>query len=185
MANFGITNSTVAGFGSSQAPMTAAYKTLVLAAASTQGAGVNTGNGQLRRGKIYDILVGTNGTPADQAMEFQLSRATVTTSSGTTFAGVLSSVSSAMSLDLADVGAQGFLVANSSNEGGISLLATPAPWYVGVNQRASYRWVCAPGSEIIFPAVSSATGGNGLCLQARSPTGYTGTATGGVMFQEQ
>src|SRR5438876_887002 len=128
MANFGISNSTVAGFGSSQAPMTTAYKTLVLAAASTQGAGTNTGNGQLRRGKLYDLLVGTNGTPADQAMEFQLSRATVTTSSGTTIAGVLSSISSAMSLDPADVQAAGFFAVNSSNEGGISLATVPAQW---------------------------------------------------------
>lgn len=184
MANFGISNSTVAGFGSTQAPISAAYKTLVLAAASTQGSGVSATNGSLRRGKIYDLLVGTNGTPADNYVEWQISKATVTTSSGTTFAGVLSSVSSAMALDPADVGAFAFMVANSSNEGGISLITAPSAWYVGVNQRASYRWVAAPGSELVYPAVSSATGGNGLCLQARSAA-YTGTATGNVLFAEQ
>src|ERR1035437_1309397 len=116
MSNYAITNSTVAGFGSTQAPISGAYKTLCLAAASTQGSGVSATNGTLRRGKLYDILVGTNGTPADNYMEFQVSRAVITTSSGTTFAGVLSSVSSALTLDQADVGLAAFLVANSSNE---------------------------------------------------------------------
>lgn len=182
MANYAITNSTVAGFGSTQASVAATYKSLCIVAASTQGYG--SAGASLRRGKLYDILVGTNGTPADNYMEFQVSRATITTSSGTTFAGEMSSVSSGMALDLADVGMAGFVAANSSNEGGITLTTVPAPWYVGINQRASYRWVSAPGSEIVYPAISSASGANGLVLQVRSG-GYTGTATGAILVQEQ
>jgi hypothetical protein len=52
-----------------------------------------------------------------------------------------------------------------------------------VNQRASYRWVAAPGSEIVYPANTSATGNNALSLQARSAA-YTGTVTGAVMVSE-
>jgi hypothetical protein len=84
MANYQISNSTVAGFGTQQAPLAVRPTRPSCYAASTQAAGVNTGNGSLRRGKIYDILVGTNGTPADNYLEWQISKATVTTSSGTT-----------------------------------------------------------------------------------------------------
>jgi hypothetical protein len=44
--------------------------------------------------------------------------------------------------------------------------------------------VAAPGSEIVYPAVSSGTGSNGLALKVRSG-GYTSTVTGTLMFQEQ
>jgi hypothetical protein len=42
-----------------------------------------------------------------------------------------------------------------------------------LNQRASYRWVAAPGGEIVVPA----TANNGLGFQVLSTGGgYTGTA---------
>lgn len=67
---------------------------------------------------------------------------------------------------------------NSSVE--TNLTYTNSIWNVGVNSRASYRWVAAPGSEFVYPAVSSA----GLGLRALSGS-YTGTATGAVLFSEQ
>jgi hypothetical protein len=181
MANYAISNSTSNGFGSSQAAVSGTYKTLCAVGASTQ-ANVTQGSG-LRRGKLYDILIGTNGTPADNYMEFIVQRATLLTS-GSAWTGSLSSASSGFALDTADPNMAGFSAANSSNEGQVSLASLPSPWYVGINQRASYRWVAAPGSEILYPAVSSATGQNGLVLQTRSG-GYTGTATGNVLLQEQ
>lgn len=178
---YGISNSTVAGFGSSQAAMTTTYKTVCCVAASTQ-ANVTQG-AALRRGKLYDILIGTNTAPADNYLEFVIQRATITTS-GSAWAGSLSSISSGMSLDLADGNMGGFAGVNSSNEGQVALASIPQIWYVGINQRASYRWVAAPGSEILYPANSSATGQNGLVLQARSGA-YTGTVTGDILIQEQ
>lgn len=182
MANYGITNSTAVGGGNTQQAMAATYKTLVAAANSTATTST-LGAGMLRRGKIYDILVGTNGTPADNFMEFDCTRITL----GSTPTGIvntlISSISSALALDPADNG--GFVNAvtiNSTAEVGIA--ATNEVWYVGVNQRASYRWVAAPGSELVWPAVSSATTGGGLALRARSGA-YTGTATGNVLWQEQ
>lgn len=180
MANFTIANSTGVGAGSSQAAMTTTYKTLVLVGNST-GTTANTGGGMLRRGRLYDILIGTNGTPADNYMEFDVTRVTMGASS--VLAGGISSVSSALGLDPAD--SYGFVAMagiNSSVE--TAFTATQEVWYVGINQRASYRWVAAPGSEFVYPANSSATGGNGLALRARSG-GYTGTATGNILFQEQ
>lgn len=179
MANYAVANSTVNGFGSSQAAVATTYKTICAVAASTQS---GSGNVALRRGKLYDILVGTNGTPADNYMEFDVIRATMLTS-GSGWAGSLSSVSSAITLDMADGTVAGLLAVNSSNEGQITQVGQDV-WYVGINQRASYRWVAAPGSEIVYPAVSSATGSNGLALRVRSGA-YTGTATGTVLNSEQ
>lgn len=180
MANFAIVNTTGVGAGSAQSNMTTTYKTLVLVGNSTGTTSV-VGGGALRRGKIYDILVGTNGTPADNYMEWDVTKVTMGASS--VLAGGISSVSSALSLDPADN--NGFVAMagiNSSIE--TAFTALQQLWYVGVNQRASYRWVAAPGSEIVYPAASSATGGNGLGLRARSGA-YTGTATGTVLFTEQ
>ena len=180
MANFTISNSTGLGAGSSQAAMTTTYKTLVLVGNSTTST-TTIGSGALRRGKLYDILVGTNGTPADNYMEFDVTRVTMGTSS--VLAGGISSVSSGLGLDLADnYGFVAMAGINSSIE--TAFTATTEVWYVGVNQRASYRWVASPGSEFVYPAASSATGNNGLALRARSG-GYTGTATGNILFQEQ
>lgn len=180
MANFSLVNSTGMGAGSSQAAMTTTYKTLVLVGNST-GTTTVVGGGALRRGMIYDILIGTNGTPADNYMEFDVTRVTMGASS--VLGGGVSSVSSNLSIDLADnYGFVAMAGINSSVE--TAFTATTEQWYVGINQRASYRWVAAPGSELVYPAASSATGNNGYALRARSG-GYTGTATGNILFQER
>lgn len=164
MANYSITNSTLGGTGTQQA-MTTSYKTLVCVYASTTGT-----TSLVRRGKIYDILVGTNGTPVDQAMEYDCARMTSPSTSALVVANPL---------DPADAAMAAGSIANSTTEGTFS--SSGELWYVGVNQRASYRWVAAPGSELVYPATSSA----GIALRAKSPTGYTGTATGMVYNQEQ
>lgn len=179
MANFTTVNTTGMGAGSSQAAMTTTYKTLILIGNST-GTTATIG-GQLRRGKIYDLLMGTNGTPADNYMEYDMTRVTMGASS--VGGGGISSLSSNFGLDLAD--SNGFVAMvgiNSSAE--TTFTATTESWYVGVNQRASYRWVAAPGSEFVYPANSSATGNNGYGFRARSG-GYTGTATANILWQEQ
>jgi hypothetical protein len=178
MANYSITNSTQFG---TQQPTSASYVSLISVAASTAGGGTNTG---LRRGKLYDLLVGTNGAPADNAIEWAIHRVTNTTQA---YAGNISSVSSYFALDPADGGfaANATAVASGNSSTAYAFFGTAnVAWYVGVNQRASYRWVAAPGSEIVYPAVSSASGGNGLVLSVRSAA-YTGTTTGTVLFQEQ
>lgn len=164
MANYSIANSTLGGTGTQQA-MAATYKTLVCVYASTTGTA-----SLVRRGKLYDILIGTNGTAADNAMEWDVARMTAPSTSA---------LISANPLDPADAAMASGSIANSTTEG--TYTSSGEVWYVGVNQRASYRWVAAPGSEIVYPATSSA----GLGLRARSPTGYTGTATGTVYNQEQ
>ncbi len=182
MANFGVTNSTAIGAGNVQQAVASTYKSLIVMGNSS-ATGSTVGAGMYRRGKLYDILIGTNGTPADNYMEFDVTRITLgTTPAGTTTLGI-SSLSSTYGLDPADSnGCVNWLQINSTGEVGVT--ATTEVWYVGVNQRASYRWVAAPGSELVWPAVSSATASGGLSLRVRSG-GYTGTATGNVLFQEQ
>ena len=181
MANFSVTNSTAIGGGNVQQAMSATYKSLVIAGNSS--ATTSTFAGAYRRGKLYDILIGTNGTPADNFMEFDGAVVTL----GTTPAGItgalISSLSSNFALDPADnTGFVAALSINSTAEVGVT--APTEKWYVGINQRASYRWVAAPGSEMLYPAASSATGGNGFVLRARSAA-YTGTATCTALIQEQ
>lgn len=182
MPNFSVTNTTAVGGGAPQAAVTTTYKSQIICSNSTTNLNANfVGGGGLRRGKLFDILVGTNGTPADNYMEWDVIRVTGGTSTHA-LAGGVSSISSALSIDLADpYGSVNLITINASLE----TLATVAAevFYVGVNQRASYRWVAAPGSEIVWPANTSATVSNGLAGRVRSGA-YTGTATMQWIFQE-
>lgn len=159
MANYGVTNGSTASGGTQQATTTTYVGPLVSLVAGTTA----------RRIKLYDILIGTNGTPADNFMEFDISR--VTGASSLT-------IYAAQSLDNADAAALTVAAVNSSLAGTVTTLTNL--FYVGINQRASYRWVAAPGSELVGPATTSA----GLQLRCRSAA-YVGTATGTLLFQEQ
>ncbi len=125
-----------------------------------------------RRGKLYDLLIGTAGTPGDTAMEFQVVRITTV---ATGVAG--GTLTTAQPLDTADAAATTVATINSSVGQTVSAVSV---FYIGMNQRASYRWVCAPGSELVWPATTS----NGLSLQGKSAS-YTGTMTGTIYYQEQ
>lgn len=160
MANYVITNGSTTGAGTQQ-NLTTTYLSAVIGLAGAVTAP--------RRIKIYDLLIGTNGTPADNFVEWDISR--ITQSSSTTTA-------TPQPLDLADATSLTTTTVNSSQFGTIT--ANSNVFYVGVNQRASYRWVAAPGSELVSPATSSA----GFQLRARSGA-YTGTVTGTIYFTEQ
>ena len=160
MPNYAITNGSTSGGGTQQATTTTYVGALLgLSCVTTT---------QVRRFKIYDLLIGTNGTPADNFIEWDISR--ITAASTTT-------VLAAQPLDSADAAAVTNATVNSSTFGTIT--SGSNVFYVGVNQRASYRWVAAPGSELVAPATSS----NGFQLRSRSG-GYTGTCTGTILFQE-
>jgi hypothetical protein len=142
-----------------QQAMSATYKTLLALTAATA---------TLTRGKIYDILVGTNGTPADNYMEFDLSRQTA---AGT------STATTPNPLELGDRAAGTVGSANFTAEGTIT--AASSVFYLGLNQRASYRWVASPGGEFVIPNTNLA----GFACRARSGA-YTGTSTVTMMHEE-
>lgn len=186
MANYSLSNSTGITYGTSAQAMGATYKSLITVAVGSSS--VTTGAPSAgaaspyspRRGKIYDILIGTVSAPADtfwQADVMRLSAAGSTQASG--FAGALTSASSLFATDPADGSAQAFIVANSSVE--TNVVAIADVWSLGINQRAAYRWVANPGGELVYPAVSSA----GLALRGLGAGSYTGLVSATVMFQEQ
>lgn len=180
MANLVITNSTGIGGGNVQQTMSTVYKSLIVTGNSSATT-ATFGAGGYRRGQWYDWQLGTNGVPADNYMEFDICMVTL----GTTPAGIvntlISSLSSTFGADTADFNYQAAISINSTAEVGIAALTEK--WYLGINQRASYRLVVNPGSNLIYPANSSATGTNGLTFRARSG-GYTGTATASVWMSE-
>ena len=155
MALYSINNSNAG----TQQSLSSSYKSLVILTEATA---------TLRRFKIYDVLIGTDGTPADNTVDWDISRQTA---AGTATA------STPVALDPADTAAGTVGAVNATAEGTIT--ASSSVFFVGVNQRASYRWVAAPGSELVAPATNLA----GFALRAKSP-GYTGTATGTLYFQE-
>lgn len=157
MANYAVTNSNA---GTPQS-LSSSYKSLV---------GVNAASGTaLRRIKVYDLLFGTTGTPADNYVTWDVSRMTA--------AGTGTSTTPTI-LDPADSAA--LTVATSNYTVEPTVTAASSLLNVGVNQRASYRWVAAPGSELVAPATNLA----GFVVRALSG-GYTGTASASMMFQEQ
>lgn len=156
MAKYAVNNNLA---GTKQA-MAATYKTLAVAKAATA---------TLTRALVYDILMGTNGVPADNSMEFNVERQTA---DGTATAATPNP------LDTLVRAAGTVCAVNATVEGTIAAL-TSSLLYIGLNQRASYRWVAAPGGELIIPAVNL----SGLALRALSPA-YTGTATGAMHFEE-
>jgi hypothetical protein len=114
-------------------------------------------------------------------MEWDVIRVTGGTSTHA-LAGGVSSISSAFCTDMSNpYGSVNLITINTSIETTFTQLAEV--WYVGVNQRASYRWVAAPGSEIVWPANASAVASNGVSARVRSGA-YTGTATMTLMFSE-
>lgn len=98
----------------------------------------------VRRFKAYDCMVGSSATPADNAAEYSLYRATGGSPAG--------SAVTEQALDPADVASLSVALSALSTEptGKTSIINFP------VNMRATYRWVAAPGSEVVVPATADA-----------------------------
>lgn len=188
MANYSLTNSTGITYGTSAQPLTTTYRSIItvgVGSSSVTSGAPSAGAPSPytpRRGKIYDMLIGQPAAPADTYIQWDVMRMTALGSTQTgspSFAGALTSASSLFALDSADGGFLAFACANSSVETNVTAQADV--WSVAINQRASYRWVAAPGSELVYPAVSSA----GLALRALGAGSYTGLVGATVLFQEQ
>src|SRR5258705_6524151 len=138
------------GHGGTQQAMTTTYKTL---AALTALTGATT----LRRAFIYDLMFGTDGTPADNAMVYKVDRQT-TAGTGT--------AATPSPLDAGDAAALITAAVNHTVEPTVT--ASTLLVEIAMNQRASYRWVAAPGGELVVPAPTV----TGLGARAKSPA-YT------------
>jgi len=120
------------------------------------------------RPKIFDVIVGSSGTPADNALEFWL---------GIHSADGEGDALTPTALDTGDPAAGGAYLGNHTTEPTYTADATLLRF--ALNQRATFRWVAAPGSEIVLAA--SATAGAGLVGFHAS---YTGLYTGTILFEE-
>lgn len=93
---------------------------------------------------VYDISVGSSTTPADQTFQFVVARTTTT--------GTAASNPTPLGLDANEVAAL--------STAGITHSAEPtyaSTFFidVSINQRATFRWVAAPGGELMGSATAS------------------------------
>lgn len=114
-----------------------------------------------RRGRFSDVIFGSSATPADLALTWRLSRSTAVGTEGT---GVVPAP-----LDIGDPaslfdGAQAHS-AEPTYTAATELLEVP------LNQRATFRWIAAPGGEFVTPA--TANNGVGMAAIHASMVGAT------------
>jgi hypothetical protein len=105
---------------------------------------------------IYDIMVGSDATPADQAAEYHLQRYTA--------AGTAGAAKTPQKLDPGDPAATA--TAGEAHSAEPTYTASEILWVIALNLRATFRWVSAPGSELRLPA----TAANGAGFIARTVT---------------
>jgi hypothetical protein len=114
----------------------------------------------VRRIKLYDYLVANADTPADNVYAHQILRTTADPTGDTVTPNPLDPA------DAAAVGT-GFDTVTGDAAGTVVLMDIP------LNARASWRWVAAPGSELVAPA----TDNNGLAGRLSAATTATFRAT--------
>lgn len=137
-------------------------------ASTTQSVGnVTAPAASMRRIKVYDIVFGSEGAVADNPFLWSWQRCTTT--------GTRTS-QTPTPLDPADAACVATAGDNHSAEptytaGGILL-------NISLNQRATFRWVAAPGGELVIPA----TANNGIGAQTTVSGAVLVTTT--VHFQE-
>lgn len=120
------------------------------------------------RGRLYDFILTTGGTPADNAIQWLAQRFSAS--------GTGTSVTPAP----LDSDAPAALLSGEENH-------TIEPTYTAatelfdqiINQRAAFRWVAAPGGELVVPATSD----NGIGFVAYHAS-YTGSAEVTAHFEE-
>jgi hypothetical protein len=117
-----------------------------------------------RRLRLYDMVHGSDATPADNAGSYTMRRHTTTPAGGTAITPA--------PLDPADPAAIGTAMMGPSI-GAPTLTANTLVNQYGVNQRATFRWVATPGNEIVIPATAQ----NGISLL---PTVVAGSAVNQV-----
>ena len=127
-----------------------------------------TGATTRRKGWLYDVLMGCDQTPADNAIGWVIDRLTT---AGTGTAQI------APPLDVGDAAALLTCAVGHTIEG--THTATTKLLEIGTNQRAGYRWVANPSCEFVIPATNVA----GLSISALSPA-YVGKVTCSCNFWE-
>lgn len=121
-----------------------------------------------QRGWVYDLLFSQGAAPADTVVRWEVPRASTSATGGVVVENPL---------DLAD-GAASCLVEDEVTVGP-TVTADTQILDFDLNQRATFRWVAAPGGAIILPATAAA----GIFFNCSSAT-YTGIARCTVHWEE-
>ena len=107
------------------------------------------------RPMLYDMVIGTAAAPADYAALYQVQRITAHGTRGSTVTPEpLDPLTVAASCD----GGAGVYSVQPTITASTELLT------IALNHRATFRWVAAPGSELI----GAATDNNGITLESQS-----------------
>lgn len=116
----------------------------------------NNASTPTRRGKLYDFLLSSVATPADQAVKLSLGRTTAQGTAGASF--------TPNNLDSA--GPAGEYSAGTAHSSEPTYTSNKELLVVSMNQRATFRWVAAPGGELVMPATQNA----GIGSKSKSST---------------
>lgn len=150
--------------GGNQATISSSYK----------GAALTLCPATTRRHKWYEFLLGATANPnaTDTYIQVDISRLSQTTSlAGTAFTPNATDPGDAAAVILANV--------NQTVEPSAALIASSL-FNVGINQRATTRWIAAQESQFL---IAPATAQNGLYLRALSTT-YAAAFAAQVSFME-
>lgn len=122
-----------------------------------------------RRGMLYQLIVGSEATPADNAFLWRLRRITA--------AGTSTAVTP-VAINPADAATESDAGENHSAEP--TYTANTEMLVIPLNQKATFTWVAtAPGREIVWPATAS----NGIGID--TPTASAVTIAAMAHWQEQ
>ena len=100
-----------------------------------------------RRLHIYDFLLSSTGTPADTQFDWIIQRTTAHGTRGT--AVVPKPLDFADGPALADAGEGTYTIA-------VTNTSAEELFEIGLNLRATFRWVAAPDGEVVVPATDNA-----------------------------
>ena len=152
--------------------MSRKYGVIGYSAVGTNCTVLNLSSATTIRPKIYDVIVGCAATPGDGASRFQLVRTTAVGSGGSTANIVALDPGDPVSLASAK---QNYAGSNEPTYTSNTELAG-----FSVNQRNTFRWVAAPGGELVLPA----TAANGIGLKSLSAAGTTAQHEATFFFEE-
>jgi hypothetical protein len=107
---------------------------------------------------VYDIVIGSDAAPADQAGEFDVQRSTDTGTGGTDLNENALDPISDTPIGAGNGGT--FTTAVPTITANSSLLM------IGLNQRATFRWVAAPGGELFGVLAAD----DGIILESQAHT---------------
>jgi hypothetical protein len=127
----------------------------------------NSGVAPTVRARVYDLIIGCKDTPGDQAAAYFMGRYTA---AGTSTAIVPTA------LDEGDLAAA--IEAGENHTGEPSYASAEILLRIDLNQRATFRWVAAPGGELVIPAIVN----EGLGIYGDPTTAYNAGIT--IHFEE-